>query len=628
MHSQSRAMHRTPSEELYRRQRRAARRPLIVGFVVVASAWVTLPRQTSSFVSSPQGFGRYPSIGSAGRHGVGNRLASAIPRLAGLTIDELKAQLRNERVEDSNGDLIPTQLGGYLADVIDRLEKRKAEEETRTGQKFEDIVKEADLPAVAAAPAAPAPVPVVESPANEKAEKLLAELQQVDPRVTKEDYFDPDANTWDVAGLEDDLKLAQDEQGAPSAQAAAPPRPVQENPEAEQMLAQLKELEPKASKEDYYDADAMTWDLEGLRDDLDLAKKEQEEFSANAASAAPPGEDPEALLVQLQKLDPRVEKEDYFDPDASTWDVAGLKDDLKLAQDEKSAAPVASAPPQAPPPTAAAAPPGGPPPTSAAPPPRAPPPSTAAPPPQAPPSAESPETLLTQLQQLDPRASKEDYFDPDANSWDLSGLKDDLKLAKDEHAAAPPTAAAQQATSAETPESLLTQLKALDPRVEKEDYFDPDANQWDTAGLKDDLALAQKEKATAAQPAAPAPAAAAAPAAVAAPQGNADAESMLTQLQKFDPRVSKDDYFDPEAMKWDMDGLVEDLELAKKETAASGGATAGNDAEGMFAELSKLDPRVGRDDYFDSDAGKWDEDGLRDDLELAKKESAGAREAR
>ncbi|CAE7718569.1 unnamed protein product, partial [Symbiodinium sp. CCMP2456] len=38
---------------------------------------------------------------------------------------------------------------------------------------------------------------------------LLAELRVYDSAVTKEDYFDAASNTWDIEGLEADLRLAK-----------------------------------------------------------------------------------------------------------------------------------------------------------------------------------------------------------------------------------------------------------------------------------------------------------------------------------------------------------------------------------------------------------------------------------
>merc|ERR1719195_1052618 len=45
----------------------------------------------------------------------------------------------------------------------------------------------------------------------------------------------------------------------------------EESRDPESMLAQLRDIDPMASKDDYFDHESMTWDMEGLTEDLDLA---------------------------------------------------------------------------------------------------------------------------------------------------------------------------------------------------------------------------------------------------------------------------------------------------------------------------------------------------------------------
>ncbi|CAE7949985.1 unnamed protein product, partial [Symbiodinium sp. KB8] len=115
--------------------------------------------------------------------------------------------------------------------------------------------------------------------------------------------------------------------------------------------------------EDYFDAASNTWDIEGLEADLRLAKGsaiEKLEASAikvngrngrNGASKSNGEKSGAQLFDELRSVDSSIAKEDYYDASTNTWDVQGMQEDLLLmGQQEKqdsmrtSASPVRSIP--------------------------------------------------------------------------------------------------------------------------------------------------------------------------------------------------------------------------------------------------------------------------------------------
>jgi len=113
-------------------------------------------------------------------------------------------------------------------------------------------------------------------------------------------------------------------------------------------LAQYGDVSQDQAGE-HYDQDGVVADDPGAyplpdggdQDDDPMDRAEQ--YDQDGVDAPDGGEeDPEALLAQLQRLDARADKEYYFDYVASTWDMNGLKDDLKAAQDKapQDAAPI------------------------------------------------------------------------------------------------------------------------------------------------------------------------------------------------------------------------------------------------------------------------------------------------
>mmetsp|Transcript_52104 Transcript_52104/g.137655 ORF Transcript_52104/g.137655 Transcript_52104/m.137655 type:complete len:149 (-) Transcript_52104:40-486(-) len=147
---------------------------------------------------------------------------------------------------------------------------------------------------------------------------MLARLMALAPRVSREDYWDADAGEWDLEGLASDLRIARE------APAGAGDAEDSKDDEGEVMIARLRKLDSRVSREDYWDEDAAEWDLEGLRSDLRIAED-------GAGSAAGGDVDAgEAMFSELAKLDSAASKEDYFD--GGEWDLDGLRDDLALAR--------------------------------------------------------------------------------------------------------------------------------------------------------------------------------------------------------------------------------------------------------------------------------------------------------
>jgi len=370
-----------------------------------------------------------------------------------LTVEEMKERLR---------------LKGepMLADMLEKLEAQLVE----GGQVAQEESSESKQAADVAEPSAE----------NKEAEDTLAQLQVLDSGALKEDYFDADSGEWDMDGLREDFRLAKEKQEvAPAAKAeATSPAPAGEDPQS--MLEELLQYDPESAKEDYFDEEAHEWDIDGLREDLKLAK-------SKSSAAAKDANDPESLLAQLQSMDPGAAKEDYFDEE-SGWDLGGLQSDLKLMKEQSPQA--VEAAPAAPPAAAAGAEQAG---------------------------GEAAEALWAELSGLDAEAAKEDYFDEESGDWDLAGLKDDLALARQSRQATgqaavvepqaqaavvepqAPAVEAKTEGTLEDPEAILAHLSTFDPRVTKQDYFDDENGTWDVEGLKEDLRLAKEAVADSAQ---------------------------------------------------------------------------------------------------------------------------------
>lgn len=278
-----------------------------------------------------------------------------VPRAAGLTVAELTQRLRERGLTKSQ------KIGGILAEFVKRLEEAMEEEDD--ADRGEGLLTIADS--------------VEASSTSESSEahprNLLAQLKQLDPRVQEEDYFDVESGEWDLEGLRDDLDIA-----LAGAEAAASDEANRgEQPEA--LLEQLMKFDKAVAKEDYYDSEHNVWDMDGLRDDLELSLQRNSQVALEGqlkVSPAATGVNPEDLLAQLMKHDPNATREDYYDSESQEWDVNGLEEDLKLAVE-----------------------------------------------------AVDSEGLFSRLASLDPNVSKEDYFDSETGTWDTEGVQADLELA-------------------------------------------------------------------------------------------------------------------------------------------------------------------------------------------------------
>jgi len=440
---------------------------------------------------------------------------------------------------------------------------------------IEGLENDLELSKKQAAPATPAaqPAKAEASQGAQRAEKILAELMQLDPGVSRGDYFDDGSNEWDIEGLENDLELTK-KQAAPATPAAQPAKAEasQGAERAEKLLAELAQLDPVVSRGDYFDGESNQWDIEGLEHDLELSRKATlrpaAASSGGAGSSSTDVAKAEEMLAELIRLDPLAgaSKPDYFDEASQEWDMEGLTQDLALSKEHAgTAAPV---PPQ----TAAA--------------------SISSLEPQT--GSGGPEELLAELGLLVPGVSRGDYFDKASQQWDIEGLEHDLEISRreKEELVVAADSAPLPAPAAVTPEQLFAKLQKLSSTAGKEDYFDEASGDWDLEGLRDDLSLAEKE----------------------APQTGASADDMLAQLSALDSRVGKADYFDSTTGQWDLDGLQEDLQLAQSTSAGS----RGTDPETLLAQLSELSPGTSREDYFDQETSQWDLEGLQEDLRLSK----------
>jgi len=425
---------------------------------------------------------------------------------------------------------------------------------------------------------------------GEDPQKILEQLMQRDPRASKEDYYDREADEWDMEGLASDLRVA--EERAPEVD--SPP----DDKAPQGMLVKLISLDPEVTREDYFDEESKEWDLHGLEEDLNLAMEKQGSLSSEAGAqdevevpqqkkhsvqaettAGKPeerGEDPQKMLEQLMQRKPQVSKDDYYDPEADEWDMEGLTADLRIAEERT---PEVDSP-----------------------------------------EGKDPEGMLAKLVSLDPEVTREDYFDEESKEWDVHGLEEDLNLALEKQGSLPSETGAQEPPAGgEDPESLWVELSRLDSAASKEDYFDPESEEWDLEGLQDDLALAQKNEgapmgvsmseASTAEP---------------VPAGDVHPDALMAELVRLDTSVSKEDYFDEESGEWDLEGLREDLNLAKTTEASTPEAARAGDEhpDSMIAELLRLDPRVSKEDYYDEESDEWDLEGLREDLQLAKSAEA------
>ncbi|CAK9050835.1 Hypothetical protein SCF082_LOCUS27984 [Durusdinium trenchii] len=311
-------------------------------------------------------------------------------------------------------------------------------------------------------------------------------------------------------------------------------------------------------------------------DDLRLAKEKASAPPSAPLPAAEPatslaeaagGDEAEALFVELLALDGAASKEDYFDSASGTWDIDGLMDDLGLAKAAKAGAPASAPLPAAEP---------------------AKPPAEAA-------GGDEAEVLLVQLLALDGEASKEDYFDAASGVWDMDGLQDDLRLAKGK-------VRATTSDPSNQADSLLAELRSIDSTISKEDYFDAVTGAWDMEGLQDDLRLAQ--------------------ASLGAVEDGEDGTGLLAELRVFDDSFTKEDYFDADTGQWDIEGLQDDLRLAKERAkkkleashAHPGSSGQAENGELLFQRVRSLSPAALQEDYMVN--GQWDLDALKVDLEL------------
>jgi len=166
--------------------------------------------------------------------------------------------------------------------------------------------------------------------------RLFGELEELHERARREDYFDFAANEWDLEGLKGDLAIAKGEE-PPRKQEDVPQKqedvPVEaadeaESDDCEKLLAQLTELDPQASREDYYLLAKDFWDIEALKEDLQIARSKAgltEKEVPQMPQAPQELEAPQELGMQKHDVD-EEDDEDWgpthspnFDPEEDDW---------------------------------------------------------------------------------------------------------------------------------------------------------------------------------------------------------------------------------------------------------------------------------------------------------------------
>mmetsp|Transcript_25295 Transcript_25295/g.64345 ORF Transcript_25295/g.64345 Transcript_25295/m.64345 type:complete len:114 (+) Transcript_25295:63-404(+) len=89
----------------------------------------------------------------------------------------------------------------------------------------------------------------------------------------------------------------------------------------------------------------------------------------------------------------------------------------------------------------------------------------------------------------------------------------------------------------------------------------------------------------------------------------------FAELQELQP-ANQEDYFD--SGEWDMEGLEEDLKIAREGSFLK-------DPERMMTLLKGLAARTSKEDYYDKATKKWDMAGLQEDLQLVMGEKSSSR---
>lgn len=139
------------------------------------------------------------------------------------------------------------------------------------------------------------------------------------------------------------------------------------------------------------------------------------------------------------------------------------------------------------------------------------------------------------------------------------------------------------------PEDLLMLLNGFQREPPREDYFDQDMRRWDVDRLREDLQAAMGYQVLRKDYKRP------------ADLGGSEMWEILRACQKD---ALRGDYeLDG---RWDMELLGVDLRSA-----------LGAKPDTLFAQLTRLDPDVILDDYFDHSKMKWDEEDLERDLQEA-----------
>jgi len=282
-----------------------------------------------------------------------------------------------------------------LAELVERLEVEHGSADTQDPQVGEVKVEEDEV----------RPVPTV----NSEALALFAELLAKDPSVSRDDYFDKESQQWDLEGMRHDLEIARSK-AAEAAEAKkaklaeASTAEASSGPDGSALLAELQSLGGVASKEDYFDEESGTWDMEGLQDDLALqkskhAKKAESQAAPAAAKAAAAGAETESTYTDasgqvVSKGAPHLAHLSDEEYEQARKVAAAQRYIWEATRPEMRKTPAPEVPPRRHEPVP------------------------------------DPEAMLTELMTMAPMAKREDYFDPDSGTWDIEGLSEDLRLSR------------------------------------------------------------------------------------------------------------------------------------------------------------------------------------------------------
>ncbi|CAK0837695.1 unnamed protein product [Prorocentrum cordatum] len=132
---------------------------------------------------------------------------------------------------------------------------------------------------------------------------------------------------WDVDGLRDDVEVWRS--GPPGAAGGEAPAGAP-GAEAAELLAQLAAAGGDADPE-HYQVDGV-WDLDGLRDDARLLRERGREVRVGLVGVPEPAGEAAELIAEIAASGTSVDPGDYW-LEEGDWDLDGLREDARLARE-------------------------------------------------------------------------------------------------------------------------------------------------------------------------------------------------------------------------------------------------------------------------------------------------------